>query len=103
VKRAVWLRDGGRCAFVSKGLRRCKEHGRLEFHHLRPYAVGGTATVENIQIRCRAHNVFEAEMFFAGREPGRGAVRSSIGSNGRAIGIADSFRNELADPAARPV
>jgi hypothetical protein len=74
VKRAVWLRDGGRCAFVTlrgKGSgespRRCRERAFLEFHHVRPYAVGGEATVENIQLRCRAHNGYEAELFYGGR------------------------------------
>jgi hypothetical protein len=36
----------------------------LEFHHLDPFAVGGDATIDNIQLRCRAHNVYEAELFF---------------------------------------
>src|SRR5213593_2175018 len=60
VKRKVWIRDGGRCAFVSAGGRRCGERGFLEFHHVEPYAVGGEATVENISLRCRAHNGHEA-------------------------------------------
>jgi hypothetical protein len=67
VKRGVWLRDGGRCAFVSKGSRRCREGGFLEFHHVRPYAAGGEATVENIELRCRAHNGYEAELFYGRR------------------------------------
>ena len=47
VRRAVWARDDGRCAFVgSKG--RCAERGFLEFHHVVPYASGGAATEENI-------------------------------------------------------
>ncbi len=41
VKRAVWLRDGGRCAFVSHNGRRCTEQGFLECHHVTPYAAGG--------------------------------------------------------------
>ena len=36
----------------------------LEFHHKEPYAAGGAATVENIELRCRAHNVYEARLFF---------------------------------------
>jgi hypothetical protein len=31
---------------------------------LEPYAVGGAATVENIELRCRAHNVHEAKQYF---------------------------------------
>lgn len=69
VKRAVWLRDGGRCAFVSHTGRRCNEQGFLEFHHVTPYAVGGPATVDNIQLRCRAHNGYEAELDFGIRRP----------------------------------
>ena len=48
VKRAVWLRDGGRCAFVATDGHRCDARGFLEFHHLTPYAVGGKPTVDNI-------------------------------------------------------
>jgi hypothetical protein len=64
VKRTVWLRDAGRCAFVGEGGRRCTELGFLEFHHLKPYVVGGPATVQNIQLRCRRHNDYEARVFF---------------------------------------
>jgi hypothetical protein len=65
VRRAVWARDGGQCAYVSASGRRCDGRRRLEFHHRRPYAVGGEATVENIELRCRAHNQYEADLFFA--------------------------------------
>jgi hypothetical protein len=40
VKRAVWQRDGGRCAFVG-ALGRCTERGFLEYHHIVPFAEGG--------------------------------------------------------------
>ena len=65
VKRAVWLRDDGQCAFAGDGGRRCEERGFLEFHHLSPFATGGEASVENIALRCRAHNQYEADRFFA--------------------------------------
>jgi hypothetical protein len=64
VKRAVWLRDLGRCAFLGTDGRRCNERAFVEFHHVRPYAAGGEATVENIQLRCRRHNGYEARTFF---------------------------------------
>jgi len=63
VKREVWHRDEGRCAFV-RGTRRCAETAFLEFHHVVPYADGGAATVRNIELRCRAHNQYEAVLFF---------------------------------------
>ncbi|MGH2436030.1 MAG: HNH endonuclease, partial [bacterium] len=61
VKRTVWKRDDGQCAFVAHNGRRCSERVFLEFHHVVPYSTGGEATVENIQLRCRAHNGHEAE------------------------------------------
>ncbi len=69
VKRAVWLRDGGRCAFMGRNGRRCAEQGFLEFHHVRPYAAGGASAADNIQLRCRAHNGYEAERYFRRRTP----------------------------------
>lgn len=69
VKRAVWLRDGGQCAFVGRTGRRCTEQGFLEFHHVTPYAAGGEPSAENIQLRCRAHNGYEAELAFGPRSP----------------------------------
>ncbi len=65
VQRVVWLRDGGQCAFVGNGGHRCEARGFLEFHHLSPYIAGGEATVENIALRCRAHNQYESDIFFA--------------------------------------
>lgn len=63
VRREVWARDLGRCAFVGpQG--RCTETGRLEYHHVLPFARGGTASVANIALRCRAHNRFEGEAIF---------------------------------------
>ena len=66
VARAVWDRDSGRCAFVAASGRRCEERSHLEFHHRRPYAMGGEATIANIALRCRAHNAYEAEVVVGG-------------------------------------
>jgi hypothetical protein len=86
VKRAVWVRDLGRCAFVGPDGHRCGERAFVEFHHVRPCAVGGEPTVENIHLRCRRHNGYEARAFFA-REPVdegqvRGAARRAPGVSG---------------------
>jgi hypothetical protein len=64
VRREVWQRDGGRCAFLARTGRRCGARGFLEFHHKTPFAEGGEPTVENIELRCRAHNAYEAELFY---------------------------------------
>jgi hypothetical protein len=65
VKREVWVRDAGRCAYVSPGGRRCEQRRCLEFHHAKPYEAGGEATTKNIRLRCRAHNQYEARVYFA--------------------------------------
>lgn len=88
VKRAVWLRDLGRCAFVGTSGRRCAERGFLEFHHVRPYAAGGEATVGNIRLRCRNHNDYEARVFF-------GQVRTNRGGG--------TAREQAAPLGSRPV
>jgi hypothetical protein len=69
VKRDVWLRDRGRCAFVAPSGRRCGERAFLEFHHREPHAIGGEATTANISLRCRRHNAHEAGLVF-GTRPG---------------------------------
>jgi hypothetical protein len=67
VRRSVWMRDGARCAFVSTDGRRCAARTFLEFHHIQPYASGGAGTVDNIALRCRAHNQHEGELAFGRR------------------------------------
>lgn len=68
VRRRVWKRDGGRCAFVGTH-GRCTETAFLEFHHVKPFVRGGRSTLDNIELRCRAHNKREAELFFAMTTP----------------------------------
>ena len=64
VKREVFARDGGRCAFVAKSGRRCScsDPGQLEYHHVQPYAMGGDHKPETIELRCAAHNAYQAEL-----------------------------------------
>jgi hypothetical protein len=56
VRRQVYERDEGQCVFVSGSGRRCGERRFLEVHHRAPWARGGCHTVENLELRCRAHN-----------------------------------------------
>ena len=64
VRRAVWERDGGRCTFVSARGLRCKARRFLEIDHVVPVARGGTATVDELRLLCRAHNQYEADRVF---------------------------------------
>ena len=76
VKRAVSKRDADQCAFVSPEGRRCTQRAFLEFHHVQPFAHQGPATVENISLRCRAHNVYESELVFgAASRPAENGLR----------------------------
>jgi hypothetical protein len=69
VKREVWRRDAGQCAFVSPTGRRCTERTFLELHHIQPYAKQGPATVANISLRCWRHNQYEATLIFGPHGP----------------------------------
>jgi len=67
VRRAVWRRDGGQCAFVGTA-GRCESRAFLEYHHVIPYSVGGQATVESIELRCATHNRHEWDLFITARD-----------------------------------
>jgi hypothetical protein len=58
----VRARDAGRCRFVDEQGRRCSERHGLEFHHRRPYGMGGDHSPENISLLCPAHNRYLAEL-----------------------------------------
>ncbi len=88
----MYIRDRGRCVFVGEDDRKCGARGFVEFHHLVTYATGGKPTVENIELRCRAHNGYEADMFFRPAQawPGAAIVREAT-----ALGCVmnDAFRS----------
>ena len=102
VRRTVFIRDRGRCAFIRPDGQRCGERAFVECHHLIPYAAGGKPTVNNIALRCRAHNVYEAEVFYGPIRDSRAAadgagahvVRETTAPYGRVSDDAFSFRNE---------
>ncbi|MEZ4222521.1 MAG: hypothetical protein R3B13_16395 [Polyangiaceae bacterium] len=64
VRRAVWERDGGRCTYVDCRGQRCRERSGLEFHHEVAFAKRGRHIVENVWLRCKAHNDLAAEQDF---------------------------------------
>jgi hypothetical protein len=64
VRRAVTERDGGQCTFVSEDGHRCATRRLLEFDHVEEVARGGVTTVDNIRLRCKAHNQYSAECTF---------------------------------------
>jgi 5-methylcytosine-specific restriction endonuclease McrA len=64
VRRAVWKRDQGQCTFENEHGRRCPSRTGLQFDHVLEVARGGEASVQNLRLRCHAHNQLEAERTF---------------------------------------
>ncbi len=78
VRRIVWVRDLGRCAFVGGNGHRCNQRRFVEFHHVDPHALGGEATADGIQLRCRRHNDYEGRLYFGVRRRGSGLVPEQV-------------------------
>jgi len=93
VKREVYERDEGQCAFVDGTTGRrcsCTDPGKLEYHHTKPFAMGGDHRPEGIELRCSAHNAHQAELDFGAekiahaRRGGLGSVQPDRGDTSRA-------------------
>ncbi|UPT73593.1 MAG: HNH endonuclease [Elusimicrobiota bacterium] len=57
VRRAVWARDGGRCAHLDERGVRCQARRGLELDHVIPYSAGGRSDdASNVRLLCREHN-----------------------------------------------
>jgi hypothetical protein len=102
VKRAVWIRDLGRCRFIGRTGHRCNERRFVEFHHVDPHALGGEASVDKIELRCRRHNDYEGRLYFGKRRRNDTAVTREEATSHRPqpFGPANSFQNKLAGGAA---
>jgi 5-methylcytosine-specific restriction endonuclease McrA len=77
IRHAVVARDGARCTFFSAKGKRCEERMRLEFDHVKPIGVGGQTSVENLRLRCRAHNQYAAEYAYGAEFMGAKRGRAS--------------------------
>jgi hypothetical protein len=68
VKGVVWRRDGGSCTWINPVTgERCNSRHFIQYDHIVPFAKGGANTVENLRLRCFAHNQWHAILQF-GRE-----------------------------------
>lgn len=63
IRDQVFQRDKS-CAYLSPDGRRCGSKHDLEVHHLRPFAKGGDHSLENLSLRCREHNCYQAKQDF---------------------------------------
>ncbi len=91
VRREVWKRDAGQCAWQSHDGHRCASTWKLELDHIVPAALGGPSTLDNLRLCCRTHNQLHADQTFGRahmelfrREPHRtGEGTTARGSGGR--------------------
>jgi 5-methylcytosine-specific restriction endonuclease McrA len=90
VRRAVWSRDGGRCAWRSEDGHLCGSTWKVEVDHVEPVALGGRSTLDNLRLTCFTHNQLHAERTFGRaymerrrRQPRTGKVTIASGG-GRA-------------------
>jgi 5-methylcytosine-specific restriction endonuclease McrA len=92
VRREVFARDGERCTFCDAHGNRCTATTLLELDHVVARARGGPDTVENLRVRCRAHNRLHAEKTF-----GRAHVERAIHQrqNGHECDSLETVRSAL--------
>jgi len=70
VRRQIVARDGVCCSYTAPDGRRCRSTAFLEIDHKIAWAKGGTDSIRNLRVLCRAHNQLLAE-----REFGTAAIR----------------------------
>lgn len=60
IRHSVYLRDGGRCTFISETGKRCDESVSLALDHVCLFSRGGAHELENLKLTCISHNNFLA-------------------------------------------
>ena len=90
IRDQVYRRDQGCCGFIGQDGQRCASRFDLEVHHINAYARGGSNQLDNLALRCRAHNLHEAE-----RDFGKGFIAScqqlAVGSELNRLGEVSSY------------
>ncbi len=77
-RRKLVERDGLCCSYVGDDGRRCTARAFLQIDHEKPWAKGGLDTLDNLRLRCAAHNQLRAE-----QEYGVSHIRRAIGQERR--------------------
>jgi 5-methylcytosine-specific restriction endonuclease McrA len=83
VRKEVWKRDGGGCAFVGSTGHRCNSRHQVQLHHLDPFARGGRTTAANLTLRCRVHNHYAAEQDYGAEHIARKVASRRARRNAR--------------------
>jgi len=63
-RRIVWARDGGRCQRRGPDGEICGSTFQLELHHRDPAKVTGSSQPEDLELRCKPDNRYEANVVF---------------------------------------
>jgi 5-methylcytosine-specific restriction endonuclease McrA len=63
-RRAVFLRDQGRCQWPLAAGGICASTHRIEIDHIHAKALGGASTPDNLRLLCRVHNDLAAQRTF---------------------------------------
>jgi 5-methylcytosine-specific restriction endonuclease McrA len=64
IRDAVFKRDGGKCTYKGTNGRRCGSTWRLQIDHIKPFAMGGANTIDNLRLLCGRHNRLAAEKVY---------------------------------------
>jgi len=94
MKREVYERDGGRCAFVDEGGNRCPATGFLEFDHVDGLAQTHAHDVNTSRLLCRVHNQLLAEQLYGRKFVER--LREDRKTAKTAAQVSNSHETELA-------
>jgi hypothetical protein len=98
VRRFVEKRDGGRCAYRDKHGRRCTKRHDLEFHHRKPFGLGGDHRPEGLALMCRTHNALLAEQDFGKEKMAR--YRRRVSRDTRMVDIVGGWERREWSPSA---
>jgi len=61
LRRMIWIRDHGECQYRDlKTGRICRDRFGLQLDHIKPYALGGDHSEENLRLLCWRHNSHRA-------------------------------------------
>ena len=62
VRHQIWLQGGGQCTHRFEDGSRCPEKMMLEVDHKTMFCRGGEASIVNLELKCRVHNHYLAEV-----------------------------------------
>ncbi len=65
IRDRIWLRDQGKCLYrdIKTGKICGSTHG-IQLDHRHPFSLGGNHSLENLRLRCKNHNLFQAKELF---------------------------------------